>query len=122
MQRNIDLIYGRNDPLALTSTPSLGDLQDLFTQDSRVSDMMFFCANIFYIYVWIESCCGIVSLVKSVKAEINIAINLIVLNGDASRAFKHLCKNLIISQDMLLSISIQCFIEVEIKIYSEWKK
>ena len=54
--------------------------------------------------MWIESCCGIVSLVKSVNAEINIAINLIVLNGDASRAFKHLCKNLIISQDMLLSI------------------
>ena len=104
MQRNIDLIYGRNDPLALTSAPSLGDLQDLFTQDSRVSDMMVFCLHIFNIYVWIESYCGVESLVKSVKAEINIAINLIVLNGDASRAFKYLCKNLIISQDMLLSI------------------
>ena len=60
MNRNFDLIYGKNEAASLLNTSFAGDIQDLFSQDSRVSVMFIeFCYYIFYIYSWSESCSGV---------------------------------------------------------------
>ena len=71
MNRNFDLIYGKNEAASLLNTSFAGDIQDLFSQDSRVSVMFIeFCYYIFYIYSWSESCSG-VNIVVLAKAEFN---------------------------------------------------
>ena len=104
MNRNFDLIYGKNESASLLNTSFAGDIQDLFSQDSRVSVMFIeFCYYIIYIYSWSELCSG-VYIVVSAKAELNIAANLIKLNGNVKRALIYLGEKLILDKKVLCSI------------------
>ena len=62
-----------------------------------------FCYYIIYIYSWSESCSG-VYIVVSAKAELNIAANLIKLNGNVKRALIYLGEKLILDKKVLCSI------------------
>ena len=62
-----------------------------------------FCYYIIYIYSWSESCSG-VYIVVSAKAELNIAANLIKLNGNVVRSDIYLGEKFILDKKVNCSI------------------